>query len=409
MRKTIAIIGTLDTKGEELAYFRAQIEKHGCHTIVIDCGILGEPWFMPDITREQVAQAAGYTVDEVIALRHEGKAIRVMAEGAKNVVKELYERGQLNGLASIGVTIGTSLALEVFGGVPMLKVPKLILSNVRTTQLAPLDAIGMIQDVVIMQSVVDITGLNSILERLIENAAASMTSMVQVNRLDESYKIPLVGTCALGIKANKYQHYLKPMLAQRGYELISFHATGAGLMLEQLIEQDMFVAILDLNCHEIICELCGCWIESAGPNRLEAAGRKGVPHIVAPGATDVISWPTSQPVPERFRGRKSWEHNRLSLTFKPTIDEKALTGKVIAQKLNKSKGPTAVIFPLRGLSEFDKEGEIYYDPEGDKALLEELKRYLDARIPLVEVDAHINDQEFSEEVMKIFDQIIQVK
>jgi uncharacterized protein (UPF0261 family) len=401
--KTIGVIGTLDTKGEEIGCLKKQIEKRGFKTTVVDCSILGEPYFTPDFTKQEVARAAGWSIDEVIALAHEGKAIRIMAEGASKITRELYEMGRLDGLAAIGVTMGTSLAAEIMSRMPMLKVPKLVLTNVTTTQLAGLDAAGLCRDIVFMQSVVDIAGLSSILEKVIENAAAAITAMVEANQLREPPARRLVATCAHGVRANKYQFYLKPMLAERGYELISFHATGAGRILEQLTEEGMFAAVLDLNCHEVLCELYGCKVQSAGPDRLEAPGRKGIPHIVAPGSVDYLAWSPGAPISERFRDREAREHNRLVLTLQASREEKTLVGRVIAQKLNKAKGPAAVVFPLRGLSEFDKEGEIYYDPEGDRALLEELKRHLDQRITLVEVDAHINAPKFSQAVVEIFD------
>ena len=406
MAKTIVIVGTLDSKGEENLYLKQRIETRGHRVIVIDAGVLGQPYFAPDISREEVAHAAGTTIKDVIDLRSGQKATKVMAEGAKKIVNGLYNKGQVDGLIALGVTIGTSIGLEVMSTIPLLRVPKLMLTSVGLVHLAGRDVKLPNQDVTFMQSVADLAGLSSLNKVVINNAAAAISGMAEMYEPEKPEK-PMVSLGLMGPSVTRYHHYLKPALEERGYELIPFHVTGVGgRMQEQLVDRGLFVANLELTTNELIARVCGT-LNDPGPDRLEAAGRRDIPCIVAPGALDFVS--TKEELLWQFKGRMIKKHSELVTLIRTNADEMAKTGELIAQKLNLSKGPVAVIIPLRGFSALDSEGQPWYEPETDKAFTTELKRNLDPKVAVLEVDVHINDPQFSDEVIKLFDNMMTSK
>jgi uncharacterized protein (UPF0261 family) len=403
LSKTIVIIGTLDTKGEELKYVKDLIEHKGYQVIVVDGGILGQPLFKPDISREQVAQAADSTLAKVIALRGEGKAIAVMERGVGKIALELYSTGRLDGIVALGGTMGTWLGLGAMRPLP-LYVPKLMVSTVAFTHFITAEMVAKGQ--MMAECVAGLWGLNVITKAMLDTAVGSLLGMVETAKKITLEK-PIVGITTLGSAAFSYVYKIKPRLEERGYEVAVFHTSGiGGLTMERLIEEGLIKAVLDLCLIDLGAHIINSTF-SVGPNRLEAAVKKGIPVIAAPGGTDFGCW-TAPPekLPPRFRKRTLHMHNPNDTVFVLTKKEKAAIGKLMAQKLNRATGPAAVVLPLRSFSAFDVPGGIFYDPEGRKFLIESFKKYIKPKVKTVEVDANINDQEFVEAVMVLFDEMM---
>ncbi len=402
MDKTIIIVGTLDTKGEEIKYVKEMIERRGHKTIVIDGGILGEPLFPPDIAREEVAKAAGTTLKEVIALADEGEMIKAMAEGASKIAQELYSAGRLNGIISLGGTMGTSLGLAVMKALP-LGVPKLMVS---TAAFTPIIAGEMVsEDQAMICPVAGLFGLNVITRHTLEAAAGTITGMAETYKEIVPEK-PLIAVTMRGGSC-RYTPLIRSLLGKKGYEVVPFHAVGiGGRALESLVKQGLISGTLDLATAEIVEELCG-GPGSAGADRLEAAGKVGIPQVVGPGCLDYRIWAgTAETLPSRLKGRKIHQHNSLVSAIKTSREEMAMAGEVIAKKLNKAIGPAAILIPIRGFSEFDKAGTVFYNPEGHRAFIKAVNRHIEPNVKVIELDMHINDPEFSEQAVAILDDMM---
>lgn len=405
MAKTIVIIGTLDTKGEEFRYVKELIQRRGHKTIVIDVGILGEPPFQPDIGHEEVAKAAGTTLKQIIALGGEAEAITVMTEGATKIAQQLYSEGRIDGVIALGGSMGTWLALAVMRSLP-LGVPKLMVSTEAFSGFINPDMVGSGQ--MLTDCVAGLWGLNAISRVMLENAVSAITGMVENYREIVPQK-PLIGITTLGVAAHNYTSQIRPLLESRGYEMAVFHIGAGGRNLEPLIEEGLIAGVLDLCLMELTNYLCGT-LWNGGPNRLEAAGRKGIPQVVAPGGVDFVCWAgTPETLPPRFRNRPMHMHNPNDTVVMTTTKEKARLGKLVAQKLNRATGPTAVLIPTRGFAESDRPGGAFYDPEGRRAFITALKRHIEPRVKVVELDAHINDPAFAQEAVTILDDMMKGK
>ena len=405
MAKTIVIIGTLDTKGEEFRYVKELIQRKGHKTIVIDVGILEEPPFQPDITHEEVAEAAGTNLKQIIALGNEGEAITVMTEGATKVAQQLHSEGRMDGIIALGGSMGTWLALAGMRSLP-LGVPKLMVSTEAFSGFINPDMVGGGQ--MLTDCVAGLWGLNTISRVMLENAAWAITGMVE-NCREIVPERPLIGITTLGVSAHKYTSQIRPLLESRGYEMAVFHIGAGGRNLEPLIEEGLIAGVLDLCLMELTSYLCGT-LWNGGPNRLEAAGRKGIPQVVAPGAIDFVCWAGApETLPPRFRNRPMHVHNPNDTVVMATAKEKARLGKLVAQKLNRATGPTAVLIPIQGFAESDRPGQAFYDPEGRRAFVTALKRHIKPRVKVVELDAHINDPAFAQEAVTILDDMMKGK
>lgn len=405
MAKTIVIIGTLDTKGEEFRYVKELIQRKGHKTIVIDVGILEEPPFQPDITHEEVAEAAGTKLKEIIALGGEAEAITVMTEGACRIAQQLHSEGRMDGIIALGGSMGTWLALAVMRSLP-LGVPKLMVSTEAFSGFINPDMVGSGQ--MLTDCVAGLWGLNTISRVMLENAVSAITGMVE-NCREIVPERPLIGITTLGVSAHKYTSQIRPLLESRGYEMAVFHVGAGGRNLEPLIEEGLIAGVLDLCLMELTNYLCGTLWKS-GPNRLEAAGRKGIPQVVAPGAIDFVCWGGApETLPPRFRNRPTHVHNPNDTVVMATTKEKARLGKLVAQKLNRATGPTAVLIPTQGFVESDRPGGAFYDPEGRRAFITALKTHVEPRVKVVELDAHINDPAFAQEAVTILDDMMKGK
>jgi uncharacterized protein (UPF0261 family) len=395
MTKTVAIVGTLDTKGLEHRYLKEQIESWGVSTLVINTGPLGKPAFTPDVSAEQVAEAGGQALSELKNHGERAKSIEVMSRGAAAIVKDLYARGQIHGVISLGGGQGTMIGAAAMQVLP-LGVPKVMVSTIAAVDPQPFVDI---KDVTMMNPVVDISGLNSILKLIIRNSAAAVAGMVKVEKEAESGKIR-IGATMYGITTPCVTRVMD-ILEAAGFELLVFAATGTGdRAMEDLIMNGYIQGVVDITTTNVGQELVG-GINHAGPERLEAAGEKGIPQIISLGALDVVNFLRPETVPPQYKGRRFHMHNPTVTLMRTSIEENIQTGRVMAAKLNMAKGPVTIVIPLKGLSSYDAPGKPFYDPQANAALFKSLKENLHKNIKLVEMDNHINDSTFAEKLASL--------
>jgi uncharacterized protein (UPF0261 family) len=390
MQKTVAILGTLDTKGVEYGFLKERIEAEGVSTLVVNAGILGEPAFSPDIPASEVAKAAGADLNALIGERDRGRAVAAMSRGAAVIIKNLYDEGRFQGIISLGGTSGTTIGTSAMQALPT-GVPKLMVSTVASGDTRPY--VG-VKDITMMPSVVDVAGINRISVKILSNAAGAIAGMVKVETKTADEDRPLIGATMFGVTTPCVTK-AKEILESAGYEVLVFHCTGVGgRSMEDLIKGGFIKGVLDITTTELTDELVG-GIFSAGPHRLEAAGEAGIPQVVCPGALDMVTFGPPDTVPTVFKNRRFYQHNPKATVMRTTIEENEQLGKIIAEKLNRAKGPTIFMMPKKGLSLVDTEGQPFYDAEADAAFLKSLKRNLSDKVKLIEMDTDINDEEFA--------------
>ena len=387
---TILLIATLDTKGTEAAYVRDLIAARGHHVRVLDAGVLSDPPFPPDVSAAQVAEAGGGSLTQ---LRHQGDrgaALDLMARGTAILAEREAEAGNIDGVMGLGGSCGTAIATAAMRALPV-GLPKVMVSTVASGQVGPY--VG-VKDVTMMYAVVDVAGLNRISRRILANAAGAVCGMVeQVTPAAEER--PLIAATMFGV-TTPCVNRLRQNLDSAGYEVLVFHATGSGgRAMEGLIDAGFFAGVADVTTTEWCDELVG-GVLSAGPERLDAAARKGVPQVVSCGALDMVNFWGLETVPEKFGSRRMHVHNPNVTLMRTTVDECARLGEIIAGKLSRATGPTTLLLPLKGVSALDLDGQPFYDPEADTALFDALRRGVAANVVLVELDLHINDPEFAD-------------
>jgi uncharacterized protein (UPF0261 family) len=387
---SVVLIGTLDTKGEEIGFARDVIEAQGVDVHVVDTGVVGEPEFEPDTTAAEVAEAAGTTLDALRADADRGEAMEAMGEGAAVVASRLHEAGVLRGVLGLGGSGNTSIATTAMRALPV-GVPKLMVSTMASGDVEPY--VGA-KDVAMMYSVADIEGLNRLSRRVISNAALAMVGMVANEPDVEVDERPTVGITMFGVTTPCVQT-AREYLEEQGYETIVFHATGTGgRAMEDLIGQGVIDGVLDVTTTEWADELVG-GVLNAGPERLDAAAETGTPQVVSTGALDMVNFGPEDSVPETFRDRKLHVHNPQVTLMRTTPEECAELGRLLAEKLNAATGPTALALPLGGVSMLDVEGEDFHDPEADAALFGAIRETLDPNVELLEMETDINDESFA--------------
>jgi uncharacterized protein (UPF0261 family) len=387
MAKTVVLLGALDTKGTEYRFVKECLEARGCKTLVIDFGVLDPPGLEPDVSRQEVAHAAGVEFEPLLARRDRGEAVAAMARGVESLVPRLYAEGRLDGIMALGGGGGTSIATTAMRALP-LGVPKVMVSTVAGTDVS--GYVG-VKDIVMIPSIVDVSGVNRISREVFARAAGAMVGMLQTEILPGDDK-PLVVASMFG-NSTRCVEAARAILEKAGYEVLVFHATGTGgRAMESLIEAGLIAGVLDITTTEWADQLVG-GVLAAGPTRLEAAARKGVPAIVAPACLDMVNfWAKA---PESFQGRKFYQHNPNITLMRTTPDECRQLGQIVAEKLNLSVGPVTVLVPLRGWSMIDAPGGPFWWPEADQAFLTALKKDLRSDIPIVEIDCNVNDPEFA--------------
>ncbi|MFL6280000.1 MAG: Tm-1-like ATP-binding domain-containing protein [Vicinamibacterales bacterium] len=385
----IAVLGALDTKGAELAFLRDEIIGHGHVPLVIDVGVMGEPAFAPAITRTDVARSGGFDLARLAADGDRGRAVTAMADAARDTIVRLFSDGRIDAIIAMGGGAGTTIGTAAMRALP-LGIPKVMVST-----LASGDVRGFVgvKDIVMIPAIVDISGLNRISRGVFTRAAAAVCGMVEA-RVPEADDAPLITASMFG-NTTKCVEAARAIIEAEGFEVLVFHAVGAGgQTMESLIEAGHIAGVLDVTTTEWADELVG-GVMSAGPTRLEAAARTGTPAVIAPGCLDIVNFWEPHTLPEKYRGRRIYQHNPKQTLIRTDPDENAELGRIIAGKLNLSTGPAAVYFPLQGISVISAPGAPYHWPEADAALLQSLEAHLRKDIPVHVMDMNINDPRFA--------------
>ena len=387
--KTIAILGTFDTKGKELKYIRDRIEEQGVRALCINTGVF-EPAFPTDVSNAEIAAAAGADIEEIVARRDRATATEVIARGTRIFIPRLYAQGKLDGIISIGGSGGTSMATPAMQALP-IGVPKVMVSTMASGDVSPY--VGT-SDIMMFPSIVDVEGLNQISMTVFDNAVNAIVGMVKNRReIPESEK-PLLAATMFGVTTPCVKA-AKAYLEKQGYEVLVFHATGnGGKTMEALIDAGFIKGVLDLTTTEWCDEIVG-GVLSAGPHRLEAAGRRAIPQVVSVGALDMVNFGPWETVPAVFRNRRLYKHNPTVTLMRTTGEELKKIGAAIVEKLNAAKGKTAVLLPLRGVSAIDVDGAPFRDADADQVLFEEIRSHLRSDIECIEIDTDINDEAFA--------------
>ncbi len=405
---TVVLIGTLDTKGPEISYLRDRIREAGCQTLVVDSGILGDPvGITPDVTREEAARASGHDLEH---LRKEGQskgrgaAVELMMKGIQATILRLYKEGRCQGVASLGGAEGAVMAAHAVQVLPV-GVPKVIVSPLASGRRIFHPFIG-IRDVLVMHSVIDILGINSVSREIFDQAAGAVAGMALAMARRQAGKAVdpkrVVAVTMLGNTTKAIQHVIKPRLEERGFEVLVFHSNGVGgAAMEEMIREKRVGSVIDYTADELTDHLVGGF-HDAGPNRLEAAGEMGLPQVVVPGCVDFFVQGPRDAIPEKWRGRKAYYHNPSFTLLRTSREEMLEIARTLARKVNGAKGPVAVAVPARGLSIANNPQGVFWDPEGDAAFRAELKANLRKDVECAEVDAHINDEKFAERVLELF-------
>ncbi|WP_326593067.1 Tm-1-like ATP-binding domain-containing protein [Streptomyces sp. NBC_01294] len=395
----VVLVGTLDTKGVEYGWLRERLLRAGVEVVLVDTGIMGEPRVPADVPRDAVARAAGTELSELRAAADRGAAVTTMARGAEATLLRLHAEGRLHGVLAIGGSGGTSIATRAMRALP-LGVPKLMVSSMASGDVTPY--VGS-SDITMMYSVVDIAGINSVSGPVLANAVEAIAGMARgfaraslehlPPRLGAGPR-PLVAASMAGVTTTGVDA-ARERLTELGYEVLVFHVSGTGgRTLETLAGQGVFAGVLDLTLSELADDLCG-GILTAGPDRLSAAGRAGVPQVVSLGALDMVKFGPLETLPRKVRDRGVHVHNPSITVIRTTESECAELGRRVAAKLRAATGPTAVCVPLRGLSTLGAPGGLYHDPGADRALFSALRDGLrGSAARLYDYDTHINDPAF---------------
>ena len=389
---TVVLAGTLDTKGIEYAFVRDRLHEQGVDVILVDAGVLGRPLVAPDVAREEVAQAGGVNLADLVAARDRGKAIEAMAGGLGAVVRRLYEEGKLDAILALGGGGGSALIAAAMHQLPIVT-PKLLVST-----MVGGDARGFadVTGITVMHAIVDIAGLNRISERVFSQAAAAAAAMARASAAARTAPAdkPLLGATMFGV-TTPCVTVARERLESLGYEVLVFHATGTGgKTLEQLVREGAIAGVLDVTTTELADDLVG-GVLSSGPDRLTAAGELALPQVVSLGALDMVNFGPIDTIPERFKDRRLYRHNPAVTLMRTTPAECAELGKRIADKLNQARGPVTLFIPLQGVSSIAVEGQVFHDPEADAALIDAIRQHIAGHVEVREMDTDINDPAFA--------------
>lgn len=406
MRPAILVIGTADTKSAEISCLVTSIKQLDCNALIMDVGVLGEPAIAVDYEKQAVANAANTTIDTIISLGDENKAMIKMAEGACNLALQLYNSGQIQAMIALGGSMGTDLALDVANSLP-LGAPKLVVSTIAFSHLIPPQRLA--PDLMMILWSGGLYGINSICESILKQAAGAVCGAVQALAKvpNNTNPLPRVGMTSFGKTAATWMLRLVPELKQRGFEAVVFHATGmGGRAFEAMAAKNEFVATMDFAIQEVTNHHFDS-VVTAGEDRLTNAGLAGIPQLVAPGFIDLVDYPGWQGLPLALTDSQTHTHNRLIATAAINPQQRRDVMRVVANKLKTAKAEVAFLLPLKGVHEWDRAGGILCDEAGTAAVNAAAKEFIQSPVELVELDCHINDNLFVDKALEIFDRWVE--
>lgn len=400
MVKKILLVGTLDSKGREVAYLRQRVEERGWGVITLDVGTLGNPMCPADISQDEVATAGGGDFSQMKLKGDRSYSVGIMTEGAIKKAAELYSRGELAGVLAIGGGTGTAIGTAIMRSLP-LGIPKVMVSTVASRDVSRY--VGT-RDITMIHAVVDLVGLNPITRVILDNAAGAIVGMV-ARAAEVAANRSLIATTSFGISPISAE-LARPLLEEKGYEMVTFHANGmGGRALEELIDQGLFTGVLDFVTHELVDQLYNGYCGDIGADRLATAAKRGVPIVIAPGGLDCIVFNSIDDVPDKLKGRKLHHHD-IRVAVRTSEEELEIIATTMAQRLANPRGPVGVLIPLQGWSEVDKAGAALFDPSIDRFFIDALKRLLPPEVSLREVDCHISDPKFARLAVEWLDEMI---
>ena len=406
MDKKVLLVGTLDTKGREFNFLNSILKENGIGTIVMDCGVLEEPFFKPDIGGQEVAAHGGSSIDVLRSTMDRGQAMEVMMKGVIELTAKLYREGRICGIMGIGGGSGTNLACS---GMKLLPVgfPKIMVSTMASGDTRTY--IGE-KDIMMVYSIADILGLNQVTRDIITNAAGAMIGIIRLKeeagkdlpepfsrrQREEEKPEALIAATMMGATTQCLTH-AKTYLEKRGFEVVAFHTTGSGgRAMENLVSEGTVNGVLDITTTEIMNTIVG-GVFPVGDERVSTAADMGIPIVVSCGALDFVNFWTGQ-IPEKYRDRVFHQHNPVAVLMRTSKEENARAARVIADRLNRAKGPAAVVIPLKGFSSYDADDMPFFDREADMAFIETLEQCINRGIEILKIDKHINEREFAENV-----------
>lgn len=388
---SVILAGTLDTKAAEFAWVKSLIEKQGIRTLVIDVGVLGEPGFAPDISREAVASAAGCDLEALRQAGQRQEALTAMGRGLAVIARRFYDDGKLDGILGMGGSGGTTVGTAGMRALP-LGLPKLMVSTLASGDVR--DFVGP-ADIVMMPSIVDVAGVNRISAKVYANAAAAIAGMVHGEAPAIADERPLIAASMFGNTTPCVDH-ARRLIENHGFEVMVFHATGiGGQTMESLISEGYFAGCLDITTTELADEVCGGGA-SAGPERCLAASRAGIPAVIVPGCVDMANFGALESVPDKYRERNLYQWAPTATLLRTDNEENRRIGEMIAAAANAATAPVAILLPLKGLSMLDSEGGSFWDPAANAACFDAIKGNLRTDIPVIELACNINDPSFAE-------------
>ncbi len=398
--KTILIVGSLDTKGEECFYIKELVEKSRLNGVVIDCGSLSRPFRKGDITRHEVARKGGTTLRDLLKTGNKGKVIQGMTDGLKVWVRELYKKDEIHGIIALGGGQGTAMGTGAMQMLP-LGFPKVMVSTIASGNMRPF---LQTTDIAVFPSITDVFGCNFVFNRILENAVYAVIAMTKNFKPIRKGKVKAVGVTAFGTTTAGLKK-MKEILNGKGLEVILFHANGTGgKAMEEMADLGYFDGILDWSTQEIIAEV-GHGIFASGKDRMRIPSQMEIPYLVAPGAIDYITMGPHRQLTRAWQKRNIIIHNRNITLVRATEKEMIQAARFLSRKLNKSKGPVKIMIPLKGFCEPNAKGKQFYDPEADGSFIKTLEENLRSDIPVIKVNAHINDISF---VRKGAEQMLQM-
>jgi len=388
--RTVVLAGSLDTKGQEFAFVKAQLENHGIRVLLVDFGVLGDPALAADIDSANVAAAGGGDLYALRCSRDKTEAMRIMSAGLAATVRRLRAEGGLDGILGMGGTGGTAIATAAMRELP-LGVPKVMVSTVGSGDMS---AYVGTRDITVIPSIVDVAGINRVSRMIYSNAAAALSGMVMAEPVQSVDDRPLIAASMFG-NTTACVDRARRQLEAAGNEVLVFHATGSGgRTMRSLIDDDLIAGVLDITTTELADEVCG-GVFSAGAERVRMGHGAKVPMVLAPGCVDMCNFWARPTVPERYRDRKLYEWNPNVTLLRTNVEENRRIGQLLAETANLCAGPVVVLVPLKGVSMLGSPGGPFWDPDADRACFESLACGLRPGIPYIEIDANINDCEFS--------------